>query len=207
MELRIKALLKEQGLRMADLADRMGMNQSNLVRSLSKNPTLSTLQDIANALHVPLHELFTSTLPSRPKGVVITGGRTFALVEMQSVVQIPSYCNYAELRKDVSDFIDKCIAVTDGKTKAFCAFVGGYELVSVVYDRANGRFILTLYFGKMESETFYYEKMEYTEWQDKKPILNKDQMLQDIISDIENVVPLKFDDDTAPANREEEGIA
>ena len=76
MELRIKDLLQEQGLRMSDLADRLGTNQSNLTKSLAKNPTLSTLEDVAKALKVEMHELFTPNIPSRPTGIAVVGGRT-----------------------------------------------------------------------------------------------------------------------------------
>lgn len=205
MELRIKDLLQEQGLRMADLADRMGMNQSNLVRSLTTNPKLSTLQDVAKALNVQIHELFTPNLPSKPNGITIIGGRTYAMVEMPSVVQVPSYNNYAELRKDVSNFVINRIQTKEGHTNAFCAFVGGFELISLVYDRANSRFILTLYYGDMESETLYYDKMEYAKWKDgddQEPDWDVEQMMGEIISDIENLVPFKYGDYTTPADRE-----
>ena len=97
MELRIKDLLQEQGLRMADLADKLGMNQSNLVRSLSTNPKLSTLQDIAHALNVEMHELFTPNLPSRPKGIMVVGGRAYDLVESVQTIQVPFYTEYSKL--------------------------------------------------------------------------------------------------------------
>lgn len=207
MELRIKELLQEQGLRMADLADRMGMNQSNLVRSLSTNPKLSTLQDVAKALNVQMHELFTPNLPSKPNGITSIGGRTYAMVEMPSVVQVPLYNNYAELRKDVGNFIANRIRIREGHTNAFCAYVGGYELMSLVYDRAETKFILTLYYGDMESETYFYDRMEYAKWKDgneQEPVWDIEQMTLDIISDIENVVPFKFGEYTTPADREYE---
>ena len=205
MELRIKELLREQGLRMTDLADRMGMNQSNLVRSLTTNPKLSTLQDVAKALNVQMHELFTPNLPSKPNGIASIGGRTYALVDMPSVVQVPSYNNYAELRKDVSTFITNRIRTNEGRTNAFCAFVGGFELMSLVYDRSNSQFILSLYYGDMESETLFYDKMEYAKWNegdDQEPDWDVEQMMGEIISDIENLVPFKYGDYTTSADRE-----
>ena len=205
MELRIKDLLQEQGLRMADLADKLGMNQSNLVRSLSTNPKLSTLQDIAHALNVEMHELFTPNLPSRPKGVAVIGGKAYDLVESAQTVQVPFYTEYAKLRKNIKSFISGCVKTKEGNTNAFCAYVGGYELVSLVYDGANTRFILTLYYGDMESETSIYDRLEYNEWkngEDNEPVWNVEQITWDIIGCIENDVPFKYGEYTTPADRE-----
>lgn len=207
MELRIKELLQEQGLRMADLADRMGTNQSNLTKSLAANPKLSTLQEVAAALNVEMHELFTSNIPSTPRGIVSIGGRTYGLVENKSIVQVPSYTNYSLLRRDIRNFIKNRVRIKEGNNKAFCAFVGGFELVSLVYDRAETKFILTLYYGDMESETFFFDKMEYAEWkdgEDKEPSWNIEQMTWDIIGDVEDVVPFKLGEHTTPANPEED---
>lgn len=208
MELRIKELLQEQGLRMADLADRLGMNQSNLVRSLSTNPKLSTLQDVANALNVQLHELFTPNLPSRPRGIVVVGGKAYDLVESRQTIQVPFYADYSKLRKDVRSFISNSINAKDGSTNAFCAYVGGYELMSLVYDRANARFILTLYYGgDMKSENLFYDRLEYAIWKngkDKEPDWDVEQMMGEVMSDVENLVPFKYGDYTTPADREYE---
>lgn len=190
---------------MADLADKLGMNQSNLVRSLSTNPKLSTLQDIAHALNVEMHELFTPNLPSRPKGIMVVGGRAYDLVESVQTVQVPFYTEYSKLRKDIKNHINNRIKDKDGKANDFCAYVGGYELVSLVYDKANTRFILTLYYGDRKSETSFYDRLEYNEWkdgEDKEPVWNVEQMTWDIIGCIENDIPIKYGDFTTPADRE-----
>ena len=203
MELRIKELLREQGLRMADLADRMKMDPSNLKKSLGNNPKLSTLQDVAKALNVQIHELFTPNLPTRPKGVVFVDGHSYALVEMPCVVQIPTYSNYAGLRKDIERYVKG--TVTDERTNAFCAVVDGFELVSLVYDCGSQKFILTLYYSDAMSKTFFYDLMEYAEWKDEKgkdPVLNLDDVCGQIINDIETVVPYEYKEYTTPADRE-----
>lgn len=205
MELRIKELLQEQGLRMADLADRLGMNQSNLVRSLSTNPKLSTLQDVAKALNVQLHELFTRNLPTSPRGMAVIAGRTYELVETANTLQIPFYKDYSVLRQEIKNFVANCFNVKENNFNAFCGIVGGFELVSLLYDRANTRFILTIYYGDKESETLFFDRMEYTKWkneQDEEPELDIDQMAIDIIAEIENLVPFKYGDYTTPADKE-----
>ena len=203
MDLRIKELLREQGLRMSDLADRIGTDPSNLKKSLANNPKLSTLQDVAKALNVKIHELFTPNLPSRPNGVAVIGGRSFALVEMPCIVQIPLYSNYSALRKDIEGFIRR--SVSNEKTNAFGAIVDGYEFISLVYDQGEKKFILTLYYEDMQTQTFFFDLMEFAEWKegdDKAPVWNLDDLCDQIISDVENVVPFEFNELTTPADRE-----
>ena len=58
MELRIKELIKEKGTTIQNIADVIGVNRVTLSNSINGNPTLETLEKIANALGVPVAELF-----------------------------------------------------------------------------------------------------------------------------------------------------
>ena len=60
MEYRIKELLKNRGLTLAELSEQIGMKSANLSVALSEkgNPTITTLEKIATALNVPISELF-----------------------------------------------------------------------------------------------------------------------------------------------------
>lgn len=58
MELRIKELIKEKGTTIQNIADVIGVNRVTLSNSINGNPTLETLEKIANALDVPVTELF-----------------------------------------------------------------------------------------------------------------------------------------------------
>ena len=65
--LRVKELAKEKGLNIADVANRMGIKAPALSRIINgSNTTTDTLQKIADALNVPISELFerpdTSTI-------------------------------------------------------------------------------------------------------------------------------------------------
>ncbi len=60
--MRVKEILKEKGLTQKDLADKMGVAEISLSRSINGNPNLATLQKIADALDVKIEELFA------PKG-------------------------------------------------------------------------------------------------------------------------------------------
>lgn len=64
MELRIKEILKERGIMQKELAERLGVSDVALRQSLKGNPTISTLQKIAEALGVEFLELFASSSSS-----------------------------------------------------------------------------------------------------------------------------------------------
>ena len=59
MELRIKEIIKEKGYTIKSLSDKMNINRVNLSNMINGNPTLDTLEKIANALDVPITELFS----------------------------------------------------------------------------------------------------------------------------------------------------
>lgn len=59
--LRVKELLKSRGLTAKELASRLGITEAALSSSLSGNPTLDRLNTIADALGVPVTELFVPT--------------------------------------------------------------------------------------------------------------------------------------------------
>ena len=58
MELRVKEICKEKGILMKDLADTLGINRVSLTSMINGNPTISTLEKIADALGVSVVELF-----------------------------------------------------------------------------------------------------------------------------------------------------
>ena len=58
MKLRIQEICKQRGLRMSDLAVKMGVNQANLASSLKGNPTVARLEAVAKVLGVPVADLF-----------------------------------------------------------------------------------------------------------------------------------------------------
>lgn len=67
MKLSVKELCKEKGLTIQDLADKMEMKRESLSRAINGNPTLETLEKIANALEVDITELFE---PSSFGGII-----------------------------------------------------------------------------------------------------------------------------------------
>ena len=67
MKLSVKEVCKEKGLTIQDLADKMEMKRESLSRAINGNPTLETLERIANALEVDITELF---VPSSSGGII-----------------------------------------------------------------------------------------------------------------------------------------
>lgn len=61
MKERVKYLLKKKGMTAKDLSSKMGISEGALSLSISGNPTLSRLQEIADALEVEVGDLFVST--------------------------------------------------------------------------------------------------------------------------------------------------
>lgn len=56
--MRIKELLKSKGLTQIELADKLGVTRSAVVSVLTGNPTIATLERIADVLDVHLLDLF-----------------------------------------------------------------------------------------------------------------------------------------------------
>lgn len=126
MNLRIDELCKQRGMRMSDLAAKMGVNQANLSSSLKGNPTVSRLEAVANVLGVWIAELFVK--PSSSNNVVngylevnddihkITGIDDLLSTEssIPGMINVPVYTDIQILRKQVKDFIHNCIKKVGG---------------------------------------------------------------------------------------------
>ena len=60
-DIRIKEICKEKGITLEDLAKRLGILRTSLSQALSRNSfSTDKLGDIANALNVPIWQLFVS---------------------------------------------------------------------------------------------------------------------------------------------------
>ena len=58
MALRIKEVLREKGYTIQSLSDEMGINRVSLTNSINGNPTVETLEKIANTLGIDISDLF-----------------------------------------------------------------------------------------------------------------------------------------------------
>lgn len=73
MELRVKEICKKKNITISELADKMQMVRESLSRAINGNPTLETLEKIANALGVPISELFEKPSDGKIIGFVKVG--------------------------------------------------------------------------------------------------------------------------------------
>lgn len=67
MDLRVRQICKEKGVRFKDLAAAVGVHDVTLRASLQGNPTIGTLERVAAALGVEVAELFAA-----PKGATVS---------------------------------------------------------------------------------------------------------------------------------------
>ena len=56
--MRIKEVIREKGLSIKDVAEKIGISSPSLSAAINGNPTKDTLEKIASALDVPISELF-----------------------------------------------------------------------------------------------------------------------------------------------------
>ena len=170
MESRIKELCKERGMRMSDLADKMGVNQANLAASIKGNPTLSRLKDIARILGVDVTELLTvKETESVVDGFVEVDGkisRIKAVPDLMKVacrmMEFPYYSKVSDMREAVGQFVYS--AVKEGLRGSLTGCLFGSEIFSLaateerLEDVDNTVFTLTLFRGH---STHVFEELEY----------------------------------------------
>lgn len=78
MDLRVKYLIKQKGMTMQQFAEILGVTRDTLTRNINGNPTLETLERIANALGVDVSELFVRNTPdSEVNGYVKVKGTLY----------------------------------------------------------------------------------------------------------------------------------
>ena len=59
--MRVKAILKDKQMTLNDLAQKLGISRQALYLQINNNPRISTLQRIADALGLPVGQLFDQT--------------------------------------------------------------------------------------------------------------------------------------------------
>lgn len=77
MDLRVKEICKEKGITMEQLAINLHITPNTLTRNINGNPTIETLEKIANALKVEFWELFTSDTSKHELTALIEYKNTF----------------------------------------------------------------------------------------------------------------------------------
>ena len=191
VEENLREICRRKGLRLSDVADRVGAGQSNLINSVKGNPKLSTLKEIADALNISVSELLTMR-PDAAEGIVIIGGQTYQLSKpAATTVQLPSFDRYDALRSEIKDFVKRAIDINQSISKM--GLVETMEVFSLVYDPYAAKFHLSLCYATGKTITITYDKLEYCDWdksdsEDDAPWDLK-EITAEIINDIEGAVP------------------
>ena len=86
MYLRIKELCKLKGTTLSEVAQKAGIARETLSRQVSGNPTLKTLTEVAKALDVPVHQLFTDS--ARITGSVRIGDQLYMIDSVQDLERL-----------------------------------------------------------------------------------------------------------------------
>lgn len=194
IEQNLREICKRKGIKLSDIAERMGTGQSNLMTSLKGNPTISKLEAIAAALQINVTELLTMR-PVKAQGIAIINGQAYQFTKpAASTVQIPCFDRYDILREEIKDFIRK--SVDGSKLNSKMGMLETMEVFSLVYDPENSKFFLSLCYADGRIQTCSYDKMEFCTWkeEDTEETVQWDlvDVTQEIINDIEGYVPQKL---------------
>ena len=194
IETNLKAICRQKGLSLTDVANRMGASPSNLLSSVKGNPTISKIQDIANALQVSVSELLTRR-PEKATGVAIIGGQVYQVSKpAANVVQLPVYERYDDLRDDIKEFVARAVEAPENTAKM--AMVETFEVFCLSYDHHEAIFHLNICYADGKMLSMAYPKLEYCSWKDEdtEETVKWDlaDVTQEIINDIESAVPTKL---------------
>ena len=85
MALRIKEIIKEKGMTVQTLADKMGINRVGLSNRINGNPSVAVLEKIAAALEVPIQELFEKEKNENINGYIEIENEVFKITSFQDM--------------------------------------------------------------------------------------------------------------------------
>ncbi len=203
MELRIKEVLKERGLTIKDVAEKIGWNQSNLSSTLkNRSPKLSLLESIANAIGCDITELFATERQgvqaprekSASQAVVLVNGQPYRLTAAKDVVRIPIYTNYSALRANLKGFIQRAAKSAQKKDSdangfSLMGMVESYEVFTLIYAPETESFHLALCYGNGKMATKVYDaRNEFCDASKDDDSWDTTLLYEEIRNDIEDVV-------------------
>ena len=194
IETNLKSICRQKGLTLTDVANRIGTSPSNLLSSVKGNPTISKIQDIADALNISVSELLTRR-PEKAQGIAIIDGQAFQISKpTSSIVQLPTYDRYDTLRSEIKEFVKKAIEGEHNISKM--GLVETMEVFSLTYDKYQDRFVLALCYADGKTMTIIYDKLEYCDWgknlSEREAFWNQNDVTQEIINDIEGAVSMRL---------------
>lgn len=64
----IRRIIKEKGMTVKEVADKMGITQSSLNQTISGNPSVRKLENIAEVIGCKVGDFFETSTPPHPEG-------------------------------------------------------------------------------------------------------------------------------------------
>lgn len=114
---KVKEICKTQGIQLKDLAEKMGIQPESLSRALNGNPQLSTITNIANALDVPVGELFMTSAemlnPYNIHAFIFCNGRFYQAEGFESLLNTVRTISDEVKNNDIQEGV---IRVTGGNS-------------------------------------------------------------------------------------------
>lgn len=167
MKTRVIEICKKRGISLGELAEKIGIKQANLSKSLNNNPTLNTLKTVADNLNVEITELFEDN-KQEINGYLEAGGVIHKVTSVSDLLPlvgtfgIQSYSSYKVCKKDVKDFLKTCV---NGKEKAssFAGILDGKMLFSIshISEEEDSLFMLSSYTADRKPMTICFAECEY----------------------------------------------
>lgn len=91
LSLSVRMLCRKQGITMRQLAEKMQIAPESLSRAINGNPTLSTIQSIAQNLNVEVSSLFQTQLAQTDlTAIVVWRGKTLVTDDINSLIDFAS---------------------------------------------------------------------------------------------------------------------
>ena len=87
MALKIKEVCKAKGLKLSDLADKLGINPASLSASINGNPTIAWLQKVADVLDVEVNDLIERKSPTII-GCIMIGDEAHTIKRKEDIFEL-----------------------------------------------------------------------------------------------------------------------
>ena len=186
LEQSIRNLVAAKGYKMADIAAKMGVTQSNLLASIRRNPKLSTILELSRAIGCSITDIIQPTNNSTGVGLTIINGVTYKLTPAEEQdIQLPAYNDHQELRAVIRQFV-KLNAQEGASSGAICGMVDLIEVFTLMYDHHHNVLHLVLCYGRGETIMLDYDLSV-----DGNPV-DTGELANQVIADIEGAVIDKY---------------
>ena len=145
-------------MRMTELAAKLNLDQSNLTKSLENNPSLSRLEEVANALGVSVRDLLPYSPPAEETIMVRIGDRHYELIPT-TAPQTPFNADLTTLAEKIRDLVLSFLK--EGKTTSFSSIVEEKLLFSMFFDGESGKLFVSWGEDNSGSKTYVYSPAKW----------------------------------------------